>query len=544
MTQPFADRLLTGPELREALIATSHHLREVARAVDAINVYPVPDGDTGANMSGTFREAVDATLVLGEHPRVSEVLEALARGALYGARGNSGVILSQGLRGFAEGAGEVDRFDAAALARSLHEAATEAYAAVSKPQEGTMLTVLRAAAEGARTVCVELPGLGQGHPCASTLAAAIRSAEEAEAETINQLPELREARVPDAGGEGICVILRGLLAAISGGVAPQPALPSRPIAMQAGHAGEAFGFCTEFIVEAEANPIDTVRVKALAGGRGNRSVVVVGDERMVHVHVHTDQPQELLEAAEAFGRVLRAKVEDMTAQNARFSATGSGATAQVAILAMSRGEGFDAVFRGLGAHVSDLGEVEKPPARQIAAAADAIGARDVIVLPNHPNVILAAEQATKLTHCTLHVASSRTLPQGVGAAIAFRPDEAVARNLEAMTRAMQSVRTVEITIAAADRTADGVEVRRGEAIAMVDGRLVFTATSLVDALLGGLERASADQAGIITLYGGLEAGEAETQRAGSAVAARFPGTDVEAVYGGQPLYPFIASLED
>ncbi len=544
MTHSVSDSLLTGSELRDALIATSNHLRDVARAIDAINVYPVPDGDTGANMSGTFREAVDSTLVIGDGPEVAEVLHGLARGALYGARGNSGVILSQALRGFAEGTGVVDGFDAAALVRGLSEAATEAYAAVSKPQEGTMLTVLRAAATGAAVAARGMQGEGNGQPCAGVLAAAIRSAEEAEAETINQLPELREAQVPDAGGEGICVILRGLLAAITGAVAPQPALPSRPIAAQAGHAGEAFGFCTEFIVEAVSRGIDTDRIRALAGAGGNRSVVVVGDENMVHVHVHTDEPQQLLEAAETFGQVSRAKVEDMSAQHVRFTNTGSGATSQVAVLAMSRGSGFDAVFRGLGAHVSDLGEVEKPPAREIASAADAIGTRDVIVLPNHRNVILAAEQARRLTHCTLHVAPSRTLPQGVGAAIAFRSDATVPDNLEAMDRAMQSIRTVEVTVAAAARTTDGVKVRQGEAIAMVDGRLVLATASLLEALLDGLDRAGANDASIITVFGGAEVGEEETRRAGSAVTARFAGAEVETIYGGQPLYPFIASIEE
>lgn len=544
MSQSFADRLLSGPELRDALSSTSDHLREIARAIDAINVYPVPDGDTGANMSGTLREAVDATLVLGQAPSVSEVLHALARGALYGARGNSGVILSQSLRGFAEGTGEADRFDGEALVRGLREGATEAYAAVSKPHEGTMLTVLRAAADGAESAAAEMENRGSGQPCAGVLAAAIHAAEEAEANTINQLQELREAGVPDAGGEGICVILRGLMAAISGTVPPRRALPPVSVAMHPGHAGDEFGFCTEFIVEAGSGSIDEEGVKSLASAGDNRSVVVVGDRQMVRVHVHTDQPQRLVDAAGAFGRVSRVKVDDMSAQHVQFAGTGSGATAQVAILAMSRGEGFDAVFRGLGAYVSDLGEVQKPPAGQIAAAADAIGTRDVIVLPNHRNVVLAADQARQLTRCALHVAPARTLPQGVAATIAFRSEDGVQANLAAMGRAMESVRTVEVTVAAADRTAEGVRVREGDAIAMVDGRLVLAAPSLLKALLRGLDHARAAEASIVTLYGGGEVGEEGTADALRAVADRFPGIEVETVYGGQPLYPFIASVED
>lgn len=535
--------LLDGPQLRDAFASATRHLREMAKAIDAINVYPVPDGDTGSNMAATMREAVDATLVIEEPVTVAGVLAALAKGALYGARGNSGVIFSQALRGLARGVGDRACLDAAALADGLVEAASAAYGAVSKPVEGTMLTVMRAAGEAARAGAAELPGSGEGHPCVGLLDRVVRASETTEAATIDQLPALKEAGVPDAGGEGVCVILRGLLGAITGTAPVEREIPHRPIAMMAGHERGTFGYCTEFMIEAVEAPLPVAAVRELAQAGRNTSVVIVGDEQALRVHVHTEAPQALIDGAGAYGKVDRAKVEDMSVQNVRWIDTGSGASARVALLALSRGQGFDAVFRSLGAHVADLGYVEKPPAGEIAAAAEALGVPDVIVLPNHRNVVMAAEQAATLTRCTLHVVPTASLPQGVAAALAFDSDESVRTNLAAMDRAGATVGTVEVTIAAADRTAEGVTVTRGEAIAIVDGRLVASAPDPVAALLLGLERAARPGVSLVTVYGGADVSTEDLQQAAHEARERYHGIEVETVTGGQPLYPFIASVE-
>jgi len=516
----------------------------VAKAVDSINVYPVPDGDTGSNMSATMREAVDVALLAGDEPTVHEVFEAVARGALYGARGNSGVILSQALRGFGVGVGDPQWFDAAALAGGLVEAAREAYAAVGKPQEGTMLTVLRVAAETAAPGAGAMAGGGRDRPCLALLGNIIRAAERAEAATIDQLPELREAGVPDAGGEGVCVILRGLFAAIAGTTPPPPAIPERPIAMLSGHEAERFGYCTEFLVEQGTGPLDIEGIRSAVSRRGSRSVVVVGDDHLVRVHVHTDMPKDVLERAVVFGKITRPKIEDMGAQNERWNATGSGAGVRLAVLALSRGEGFDAIFRSLGAHVTDLGEVVKPPAGEIAAAADALGVPDVIVLPNHRNVILASRQAARLTRCTLHLVPTESLPQGVAAALALDTEESASANVAAMDRARTTLRTVEVTRAAASRMADGVSVRKGQAIALADGKLVAAAASYEDALISGLRAASALDAGLITVYAGAQIGRDAGDQIRSTVLVAFPGVEVEVVHAGQPLYALIASVEE
>ena len=535
---------LDGAALRRVFAASAQYLRDSAKAIDAINVYPVPDGDTGSNMSATFREAVDRALALDGEPAVAEVLSAIAKGALYGARGNSGVILSQALRGFAAGVGERAELDGAALADGLRQAADQAYKAVSKPQEGTMLTVLREASAGARTAADALAEGGSGTGCARVLGAAVAAADRAEAATMDQLESLREAGVPDAGGEGICVILKGLLGAITGAL---PAVrfheAERPIARQDGHAEDSFGFCTEFLIEAEDFALDIRRVRALVEDGGNRSVVVVGDPELVRVHAHSLDPHGLVDSAGKFGRLSRVKIEDMTAQNERYRASGSGAGAKVAVLALSHGAGFNSIFESLGAKITGLGVIEKPPAGQIAEAADALRVADVIVLANHKNVVFAAEQARELTTCTLHVVATTSLPQGIAAAIALDGDESPARNVELMQAAAVSVTTVEVTIAGATRRSDGVDVREGEAIALLNGTLVANAATPQEALIAALGKATIEAGRLVTLYAGEGVGESESDAAAAAVREQHPGIEVEVLDGGQPLYPFIASVE-
>lgn len=536
---PHLPALLSGDDLFAALAAASVYLRDSATAIDAINVYPVPDGDTGSNMAATLREAVDTAALVTAPRAVAEVLAAFARGALYGARGNSGVILSQALRGLATAAEGRTAYDAAALAAGLQAAAAAAYGAVANPVEGTMLTVLRAAGAGATAHAGALPARGEGQPCAATLAAALDAASRAEAATPSQLPALAEAGVTDAGGEGVCTILRGLLAALTGASPPPPVIPDRPIAELGAHTGETFGFCTEFVLEPGPAPLDPAAVRAWATSVG-RSVVVVGSDEAVRVHLHTDDAQAALAAAAAFGRLSREKVEDMNAQHVRFRASGSGATPELALLALSRGDGIDRLFADMGAAVADLGDVVKPPAGEIAAAADRLGARNVIVLPNHANVVLAARQAAGLTRCALHVVETRTLPQGIAAAFAFDAGLAPAENVTAMTDAARAVTTVEVTTAAATRVADGVAVRQGQEIVLVDGRLVAAADSPLAALLAGLDAANTGAAALVTLF---LAAAGPTGDIEQAIAARFPGVELDIHVGGQPLYAFIASVE-
>jgi DAK2 domain fusion protein YloV len=531
-----------GDGLRALFEAGAAAVAAAAPAINAINVYPVPDGDTGSNMAATLREAAAAAREVPGGSSAAAVAEAAARGALYGARGNSGVILSQALRGFARGVAGAAELDAARLAAGLLAAAEAAYAAVSRPQEGTMLTVLREAAQAAQTAAVRMPGEGAGLPCLAVLEAAVAAAREAEERTIDQLESLRQAGVPDAGGEGVCVLLGGMLARLKGEELQLEEFGAGGHAMEfaAAHAGDTYGYCTEFVLEPLGGVVlDLARVRALAEELG-QSVVVVGDERLARVHVHTERPEALIAAMAGLGRPERVKVDDMDAQRARFQTAGSGATPAVGLLALSRGAGFDRLFESLGARVVDLGVVEKPAAGNIAHAAEAMGTADVIVLPNHKNVLLAAEQAAQLARCTLHIVPTTTLPQGIAAALVFDSGARAAELADRMAEAAQSVRTVEVTRAAASRAADGVRVEAGQAIAVVDGRLKAARATLEDALVEGLAAAGAGAGTLVTVYVG-EGGEAGL--AGDAVRQRFPGAEVEVVEGGQPLYPYIASVE-
>lgn len=535
--------LLDGPAIIAAFEAATRHLQAQAAAIDAINVYPVPDGDTGSNMAATMREAV-------QHARsapaseAGEALRLVARGALYGARGNSGVILSQALRGLAAGAEGKPFLDAMVLAQALRQAAVASYAAVSRPVEGTMLTVTRAAADGAEAAVARLPGRGAGLACLLVLDEAIRAAEEAERQTPEQLPALKEAGVTDSGGEGICVLLRGLRAALTGEPEPAATVGAGPALAELGtHAAEEFGFCTEFVIEPEGEALDVAAVKAVAEAAGNRSVLVVGDAAALHVHVHTDDADALLAAIAPLGRLSRTKVDDMGAQHRRFRKTGSGAVSATALLAMSPGPGFDNVFESLGAHIAPMVDVVKPAAGAIARAADALSARTVIFLPNHKNVVMAALQAVSLASCRLVVVPSQSLPQGIAAAVVFDQDRDADEIAEEMEEARSEVVAVEVTVAPADRTADGVTVRAGEAIALINGRLVLTAPTPAEALLRALNRVTEGSGGLVTIYGGAEVDGAALRKTADQARAMLRDYAVETIAGGQALYPYIASVE-
>ncbi len=542
MTTALESVLLTGTMLRGALIVAADHMRENAAAVDAINEYPVPDGDTGSNMSATVDRAMEQVAALDEGATVAEVLQALARGSLYGARGNSGVILSQAFRGLAAGVGvTAETLDAAQLAEGMKAAAEAAYRAVSKPAEGTMLTVLRRAGEAAQDAASGLTNGGVGSPCFPVLRSAIAEAEAAESETMQMLPELMAAGVPDAGGEGVCVILRGLMAAVTGERPVSHALPVRRETGARLDDHPAYGFCTEFLIEEDGTRLDVEAVRALILP-GNSSVVVVGDETLVRVHVHSLEPETVLEQVREMGRVSRVKIEDMSAQNVRLRETGSGAGMKTALLAMSHGAGFDELFRGLGAEVAPLGEIVKPSAGEIAAAADALHVADVVFLPNHKNVLLAAQQAVSLATCTIHVVPAATLAQGIAASVHFDAKALPAKNVAEMSGSFVGVRTVEVTVALSDRVADGIVVKAGQAIALLDGTLVAATSSPFEALEAGLRAADVEEAELVTVYRGegADADEGQLLAMLGVVAADAEG---EVLEGGQPLYHYIAAVE-
>ncbi len=514
-------------ELARALRAAADYLAVAAPAIDAINVYPVPDGDTGSNMAATLRAAVAA---IGDESNATVVLRAVAKGALYGARGNSGVILSQALRGIAAADGNPGQLGPADVSLALARAADAAYASMSQPQEGTMLTVLRAAADTA-----------QGDDALSVLRSALSGAEEAERKTIDQLERLREAGVTDAGGEGICTILRAVVASLAEEPLPELTLANAPLARLVDH-GEEYGFCTEFLVEAAGGPLDLSEIRMRVEAGDNRSAIVVGDGQLVRVHVHTDEPERLLERARSWGSVSAVKVEDMGRQNVAMrarQATVSGA----GLLAICEGAGFADAFQSLGASVLRHEPGQRPSVQQIVAALASFEEASVYVLPNHKDVVPVARQAAELWDGNATVVPSLTLPEGLAAAVSFDGDGESDAVQVAMMEAASSVETIECTVATDSRTADGVPIAKGEVVVLVDGKAVAAAASLTEGLLAGLARTSAGDGSLVTVYTGIVVNDELEGELERATRAAVPGAEVEMTRGGQGLYPVIASVE-
>ena len=517
---------LSGADLATAFRAAADHLAAVASSIDAINVYPVPDGDTGSNMAATLRAAVAG---IQDESTATVVLQALARAALYGARGNSGVILSQALRGLAEGwtdaAGTVGT-----LQRALTLAADAAYSAMSVPQEGTMLTVLRAAAQSAT-----------GDDCLGALQGALAGAEAAEANTINQIDRLREAGVTDAGGEGICAILRAVVASFSG--VPQPAVETSniPLARLVDHGAE-YGFCTEFLIEAQGTALEIAHVRSEIEGDGNPSAIVVGDSALVRVHVHTDDPERVIRQAGAFGSVTAIKVEDMGAQNRAMRREQRNRTG-LAVLALCEGEGLARAFESLGATVLQQHGSQRPSVNQVVDALADLGAEDCIILPNHKDLVPVARQAVELWSGSATVVPSRTLPQGLAALVARDDSAESAETATNMEAALASVTTIECTFATESRVADGVAISRGDVVVLVDGKVVAATKSLTEGLIAGLAEAGTDGDSLVTLYSGSSLTESDEDGLRDAIVAAVPDGELEVVRGGQALYPVIASVE-
>lgn len=540
-----------GVALRGAFDAAAVLLERHAEAINALNVFPVPDGDTGKNMLLTMRAALDATR---DEPLLSagQFAARLARGALMGSRGNSGVILSQILRGFARGLGDATTIDGSLLAAAAREAATTAYRAVQQPVEGTMLTVIREAAEGAERVATV------GGDVRAILDAALQAARVALARTPELLPRLREAGVVDAGGQGIVTLLDGAARFLRGEPLPDRvtgiAAPGAAMAdFLAAHEEDEVGYCTNLLLLARPGArfdYPTIRGRLLALGE---SGVVTGDEEVVKVHIHTEHPGVVLEEALRWGEVTEIRIDNMAAQvrdvSARRPATPTPPEAATAlagpqIVAVASGDGLIETLRGLGAAaIVTGGQTMNPSTAELLRAVEALSGDEVIILPNNENVILTAEQVAPLTAKRIAVVPSRSVPQGIAALAAVNFDVGFAANVAAMTAALANVRTGELTTAVRAVTLDGVAVRAGETIGLLDGALCCAGAEATAVLFDLLDRMGAAAAELITLYRGAGVDEAAGQRVVELVQSRYPDATVELVNGGQPHYAYLVSVE-
>ncbi|MDE0527935.1 MAG: DAK2 domain-containing protein [Truepera sp.] len=523
----FTVRDLTG-----AFIYATDWLRVYVEEVNALNVYPVPDGDTGTNMHLTMQSV--RRQFGDENPKnMREFAQALAYGSLLGARGNSGVILSQVLKGFAD---EVKRYESigpAELAAALSTATTSAYAAVVEPVEGTILTVVRKAADGAK---------GEHGSSQEVLEAALEAGRTALAKTPEQLPLLKQAGVVDAGGLGFLRVLEGVLAYYRGWDLPLPPVVTERAQKQ--FEEEEFGFCTEFLLAEVTAPTRDIQEVVKPFGD---SLLVVGAEGFVKGHIHTEEPERLLATVARFGRMIRTKVEDMSSQHSEILAGMDLSDAEVSesgLVAVGSGYGVTKVLRDLGARVVGGGQTNNPSVEDIADAVRSVGAQQVVVLPNNKNVILAAEHvADLLPEKAVHVLPTKTVGAGLAAAVLFQEGVPVDQQIEDMAEAADHTITFEITTASRDARFDGVDVQEGEIIGLVDGVLKKGGTTPESCLIDLLKETDLGEFEVGTLFFSAAVGEEAAHVILDSIKDICPDLDVQVLGGGPDLYPYLFALE-
>ena len=524
-------------ELGQAALAT---LEANRRRIDDLNVYPVPDGDTGTNLTLTARaimEVLDASTAADRATLAKE----LTRAALMGARGNSGVIFSQILRGAAEALGEAGLLDAATIRRAFRAASDAAYRAVRRPVEGTMLSVIRELAEEA-----EDPRNAALEP-AALLKQLIERGEDALARTPDQLAVLKEAGVVDAGGAGLLEIVRGVSAALSGEPLPDaPAADAHEAGVDAVHQElSEFRYCTVFVVEGEN--LDAESLEAELERLGD-SLLVVGDPTALKIHVHTDEPGKALALGTAIGTIEGVEIANMHTQTAQRterileSVPDPELTLESGVVAVVPGAGNRRLFESYGAtRVIEGGQTMNPSTADILAAIESTPATEVLVLPNNANVILSAEQAAELSEKPVRVIPSRSVPAGLAAIVRYLPSLDAAENETAMLEALAQVTTGEVTVASRDVQLDGIDVRKGAWLGLADGTAVASSSDFEEVAYAVAQNLLRDGREVLTLL----TGEDEPDLVGflRRIEEQHPGVELDVQPGGQPHYPLFLSAE-
>jgi DAK2 domain fusion protein YloV len=537
-----------GPLFKRALLGSLSWLGANHEEVNRLNVFPVPDGDTGTNMLLTLQSAVEDVKESGA-AEVSKIAKLASHGSLMGARGNSGVILSQIFRGFARAVEGKSALTPAELAAAFEEAANAAYRAVNKPTEGTILTVAREAGRAAATAA--------SAPDATVprvIAAAAAGARAAVQKTPSQLQILRDAGVVDAGGFGLQLILEGMLKSVEESDSSfaaltetkKSAIPAAQVSLDLPEGG--WGYCTEFLIE--GNNLDTELIRGQIEALGN-SVLVVGEPELVKVHVHTDDPTRVINLAGGYGRLLKLNVGDMSTQHRRILETEGGPAGTVAprpngvgIVAVVAGRGLVDIFRGLGVDaIIEGGQTMNPSTQDMLTAIESVPYGEVILLPNNGNVIAAARQVVGLTNKKVHVVETHSVPQGVSAVVAFRHDRPGAENLRAMKSEAERVQTIEVTHAVRDTRSNGVRVKKGDVIGLINDKLEFAGADYGEVVKKALGKLGPDAYELVTVYRGAQASDDEMARLESEIRSHYPGLEVEVQQGGQQHYPFILSVE-
>jgi DAK2 domain fusion protein YloV len=536
----------TGQQLKLLLQAGTVWLEKHASHINALNVFPVPDGDTGTNMVLTMQAALEEIRASPDES-ASAVAHATAHGALMGARGNSGVILSQMLRGIASSLNGKNEFDGADFAAALTEGSVTAYKGVIKPVEGTILTVGREAAEAAQSTVDD--GVRDFLPVMESVVTGARDSVE---RTPSLLSVLREAGVVDAGGQGLFVILEGALKYMRGEpmekVEPGEPVPAAVEAAPA-EGDMEWGYCTEFILQGQDLDVAELQERIAACGD---SVLVVGDESTVKVHVHTFRPGDVIGYASSKGALHNIKIDNMQDQHREFLVMGDEGVAEeeaeeldgVAIVAVASGRGLHRVFTSLGVGtIVPGGQTMNPSTQELLEAIESTKQKDVIVLPNNGNVLLAAQKAEELSQKNVIVVPSETIPQGISALLSFSHQGDLEKNAEAMEKATKAVQTAEITKAIRSVKYNSLEVTEGEIIGLLNGDLTASGQTVPEVVSTMLEQMNAGEHEIITVYFGEDVTETQAEDLVKKVRGKYSDQEWEIVDGGQPHYYYIISAE-
>jgi DAK2 domain fusion protein YloV len=537
---------INGQEFKEMLATATSWLEKSAPDIDALNVFPVPDGDTGTNMLLTMRSGVEE-IYQSANSSVSSVAQAIAQGALMGARGNSGVILSQIWRGVAQGMKGKKVITGKELAEALTQASKTAYKGISNPTEGTILTVMKDAAAAAREAA------DKSDDAIIVLEAAVEAASESVANTPNLLPALKDAGVVDAGGQGLLTILDGALRYLRGEAEQMQFRKPQIIASsviappqkryRSGVEENPFGYCTEFLLKGEGMNPDAIRTRLQRKGQ---SLITVGDNRTVRVHIHTLDPGNVIRYATSLGTMHQVSIRNMDEQHQDFLQMQKERMPEVdiATIAVVAGDGLSEVFASLGTTaIVHGGQTMNPSTKEILQAVKDVASDKVIILPNNKNIVLTAQQVRKLTDKQIEIVPTHTIPQGVAALLTFDYEADYATNVQLMKEAIDRVKTIEITQAVRPANLNGLKIKKKQAIGLLDDELLAVGTAPEDVLHKILAKVHLRKTEIMTIYYGQDVKPAQAEAVGESVRQKYPQSQVEIIRGGQPHYSYIVSIE-
>ncbi|MFC1982427.1 DAK2 domain-containing protein [Chloroflexota bacterium] len=536
-----------GQDLREMFAAATTWLEKSSADIDALNVFPVPDGDTGTNMLLTMRSTVEEAYRAPDSSAAG-VAEAMAKGSLMGARGNSGVILSQIWRGLAQGLTTKETVTAVDLSDALQLSATMAYKGISNPVEGTMLTVIKDIA-----AAVQAQVSGDGDDLISVMEVAVDAASESVANTPRLLQVLREAGVVDAGGQGLHTILDGALRYLKGEAEamrfrkPQIIVSDLPqtarLPQMVGAEEVPYGYCTEFLLQGEKLNPDKIRKRLENKGE---SLIVVGDDSAVRIHIHTLDPGNVVHYAAKLGTMHQVSMRNMDEQHQDWLETQKekAPTTDTAIIAVVFGDGLADVFTSLGVTaIVPGGQTMNPSTKDLLQTVESVAAEKFIILPNNKNVVLTASQVHSLTSKTIEVVPTETIPQGIAVLLAFDYEADLKTNVQIMKKAMSGVKSIEVTRATRSTKIGDLKIKKKQPIGLLDDELVAVGDTNIDVINKVLARLDLDKAEVVTVYYGADAEPAEAEQVSASIREQYPQLQVEVIRGGQPHYSYIISVE-